>query len=374
MTRAKTSAGHFQGPGVYLDMPDQVYFGIDALGSSDFKRLSEDPMDFYAGSRFNPLSYELPARADSRDYLTLGKVVHKLGFEGQKAFEVEYSVAPPFDAPHSSDVQSMRKALANLDIETAITIAPSAAVKLCRENGLHMKQDLAQIHKHEVEVLGKTPVDYTQYQKAKRIKAALEADPNLSALATGGLSEVSVFWEQEGVMVRARFDKLLPRFCVDAKTITPNFRARSFSQACLWHVRDYRYDIQSALYSEARRVAASLPVYGGTKADRAYLKKMLAVPEDATGQEGWTWAWLFIQPPHDERGKGRALKVLPIFPASNPAWETIMDVASSDISLAITAFKTNLARFGSAKAWQEISQPWIPDQSDWASIFKDRFS
>lgn len=352
-------------PGVYIGLGEEEYFTAPALGSSDLKRLAESPHDWWAGSKLNPDMWEPAAKADATDSLALGKAVHKYALEGREAFEDVFTVEPPWNAPTATNIESMRRALAEKDIQTPITISPGAAKVLCRDNGIRLKDDLKATFEFEVKA-GKVPLAYPSYRKAKIISDAIAADADLSALASNGLSEVSVFWERDGVLLRARLDRLLPRFILDVKTITPSYRAKSFRSACLDHVADYRYDIQAELYSDARRIAPSLKVYGGTKAQRALLKALLKVPEDPQAIEGWTWAWLFIQPPNGEKGKGKALKILPIIPTLSPdAWEERAEQARADIEKALAGFKAGREQFGTAKAWQEISPPWTPSADDW---------
>lgn len=361
-------------PGVYIDLREDEYFAAAALGSSDLKRLAESPHDWWAGSKLNPDMWEAPPKADATDSLALGKAVHKYALEGREAFEETFTVEPPWNAPRANDIESMRRGLAEKDIYTPITISPGAAKELCRQHGVRLKDDLLVTYNFEL-AAGKIPLAHASYRKAKIIADAIAADADLSALASNGLSEVSVFWERDGVLLRARFDRLLPRFILDVKTITPGYRAKSFRDACLNHVADYRYDIQAELYSEARRVASSLKVYGGNKAQKALLKALLKVPEDPSGIEGWTWAWLFIQPPNGEKGKGKALKVLPIIPTTAPdAWEPIAERARADIDKALAGYKAGKEQFGTAKAWQEISPPWTPSADDWGWRLKGKFN
>jgi hypothetical protein len=352
-------------PGVYLGLDEIDYFAAPALGSSDLKTLASCAHDWWAGSKLNPDMWEAPAKADAKDSLALGKAVHKYALEGKKAFEEAFAVEPPYSAPRANDIESMRRALAAKDIQTPVHISPSELKKLCRDHGVRLKDDLLATFNYEV-AAGKIPLAYDSYRKAKIISDAMQADPSLSQLATNGLSEVSIFWERDGVLLRARIDRLLPLFSLDAKTITPSYRAKSFRDACLTHVADYRYDIQSELYREARTVAPNLKIYGGTKAERTLLKAILKVPEDPDGIVGWTSAWLFIQPPHAERGKGRALKILPIIPSSYPdAWEVRAAQARADIEMGLFRFRAGVNKFGDTKAWQEISQPWTPSADDW---------
>jgi hypothetical protein len=357
-------------PGIYLDLDEEEYFAADALGSTDLKKLAVDPLDWWAGSRLNPDRFEAPARAYDADSMALGKAVHTIVLEGERAFKSRFCIKPDRDtSPSKRDIAAMRKHLTDKGVQTSVFISSPDAQKLCREHGIRFFEDLEEAFKIDHGAGHKTPITQGQHDRALKIAAAMADAPALAGLQQGGLSEVSVFWERDGVLLRARFDRLLPRFILDLKTVTPSFNDTDFQSACLWQIANYRYDIQAELYSEARRVAAdfikSKQVYGGTKADRGLLKKLLSVPEDATGASGWTWLWLFVQVPNDQSNKGRAFKALPLAPTLDPDWARIATRAREDVDGALVAYREHRETFGLELPWQQIADVWAPSLNDW---------
>lgn len=356
--------------GIHLGLPEDDYFAARALGSSDLKKLAADPLDWWAGSNLNPDRFDAPVRTSDADTLTLGKAVHCIVLEGEDAFDGQFCVKPDRDSsPSKRDIAGMRRHLSAKGVTTHVYITAPEAQTLCRQHGIRLFEDLEEVFKINHGQGNKTPITQHQYDRARKIAAAMARAPELAGLQQGGLAEVSVFWERDGVLLRARFDRLLPRFILDLKTITPSYNDTDFISACMWQIANYRYDMQAVLYCEARRAARDLLakglVYGGTKDERAALKKLLKVDEDPTGADGWTWLWLFIQVPNDQAGKGRAFKALPIAPTADAGWQTIADNAKADIDRALEGYKSCAAQFANGEPWQDIAPLFTPSLNDW---------
>jgi hypothetical protein len=357
-------------PGIYLDLDEKAYFAANALGSSDLKKLAVDPLDWWAGSKLNPDQFDTPQRANDADAMALGKAIHTIVLEGEAAFHKQFCVKPDRDlSPSKRDINAMRKHLSDKGVETHVYITAPEAQKLCREHGIRFFEDLEDVFKIDHGQGRKTPITPNQHDKALKVAAAIAATPTLAGLQQGGLAEVSIFWERDGVLLRARFDQLLPRFILDLKTITPGYNETNFNSACLWQIANLRYDIQVELYSEARLVAGDLlarkQVFGGSKADRALLKKLLSVPQDFSGLSGWTWLWLFVQPPNDQSGRGRAFKALPLAPTLDSDWNKIADRARTDIEDALEAYRLCSVQFEDGQPWQSVAGVWTPSIKDW---------
>ena len=79
--------------GVHLHMPESVYFGAGALGSSDLKMLYWDAPSWWASSRFN-LERREPERITRSVAKNLGTGLHALVIEGEDAYTSKFVVEP----------------------------------------------------------------------------------------------------------------------------------------------------------------------------------------------------------------------------------------------------------------------------------------
>ncbi len=346
-------------PGVYLDLAEDEYFAAPALGSSDLKRLALSAEDWWWGSRWCPDVQ--PEPEGDRDARVLGQAMHLRLMSGEAAYRSRYAVKPSPTLPSRKDIGAMRRALAARGVETEMFEKASVLVDKCRDAGVRLKEDEYAVFDLDV-AAGKRHLSTAFAARVEATAKLIEASPAIAPLLKGGLTEVSVFWEHAGVLHRARFDKLLPQWILDLKTITPR-PGQDLRRAALFEVYQRGYDVQWALYSEARSAAARLAaegrLVGGTRSDRALAKRMLAVA-------AWNWAWLFVQVPNAAAGDaGRALRVLPVLPgergASNPAW----NAAASRLHAGRVAFREARSRFPDGAPWVEIQPAWTPEPADW---------
>ena len=120
-------------PGVYIDMPEEEYFDIDALGSSDMKKLLREPYDWWYSSRHN-LHYEEPKRDKS---LVLGQGLHALMLEGNQAYQARFSIVPdPLDYPGAlKSAKDIASFLKSADIHVPSNLSKSDLVQFAVDKG-----------------------------------------------------------------------------------------------------------------------------------------------------------------------------------------------------------------------------------------------
>ena len=75
--------------GVYFGLPDDEYHADPAFGSSDMKKLAQNPASWWFGSAFNP-NRETQDQTPSQFF---GTALHKCILEGRLAFEAKYAPA-----------------------------------------------------------------------------------------------------------------------------------------------------------------------------------------------------------------------------------------------------------------------------------------
>lgn len=192
--------------GLYLGLSESVYRADPALGSSDMKLLSYDPVAYWHGSVLNPDREQ----KESTPAQILGTAVHRIVLDGAPAFWASYG--PTDFSGSTKDGKAERYALA----ET-----------------------------------GRIPLKREDFDLCLNAGAAIAQHPHLKDAFTGGCSEVSIVWTRDGVRRKARLDHMKVRSTTDLKTIKPQ-RSAPFADNCVRAVADYRYDVQAAHYHEAR--------------------------------------------------------------------------------------------------------------------------
>lgn len=195
---------------VVYGMPDTAYRAVDALGSTDIKRLLRSPAHFRAG-RDEP--------REPTDAMALGTLIHLAVLEPAR-FAAETVVAPKFDR--------------------RTTVGKQAAAAF------------------EAEHAGKLVIAADDHDTACRVADAVQAHPAARALLTDGKPEVSLFWSDPdtGAPCRARLDWLRPDHgIVDLKS-TEDASPAGFARA----VARFGYVTQQAHYlSGAGLVLGDIP-------------------------------------------------------------------------------------------------------------------
>lgn len=76
----------------------------------------------------------------------------------------------------------------------------------------------AQEAKKEAYAAGKTPLLAEQWDEVRRVRDSVMSHPDASLAFTGHKAEHSVFWDEDGLMLKCRPDAWLPDLLVDLKT------------------------------------------------------------------------------------------------------------------------------------------------------------
>ena len=205
-------------PGIYFWLPEVQYHADPALGSSDIRAIRKDIDRWWRGSRFNPNEDERRLYDKRTKATELGKAMHKLVLEGREEFERYYVRRP--DDPAGSDPTD--KAL------------------------------LTKSAKKEAKLTSRYLLKGDEWDLCERTSDLIERHPDLSTALVGGMNEVSVFWRRtDGIMCKARFDRLKPHGIGDIKSIE-NESGYPLDYACVNAFLKYRYDVQAEHYLEAR--------------------------------------------------------------------------------------------------------------------------
>lgn len=277
-------------PGVYFGLEESRYRADPALGSTDMKRLAYSPCDYWFGSVHNP--HREPE--ESTNAQGFGLAIHKFVLEGREAFESLY--APTEFSGTTKDGKAERAAI----LEE-----------------------------------GKTPIRRDEWDRIQMAGAMIRANPAISSAFSGGMSEVSVFWERDGIRRKARFDYLKARAVVDLKS-AGNQRSEEFSDACKRAIATYRYDVQSSHYGEARNLLREFVAAGAVHGDHdpEWLARVAQAQESA-------FVFIFFQ------SKGAPVTWGTTISPGNGT----LDLGSATISRAERHYKEFSERFG-------FDQPW----------------
>lgn len=281
-------------PGVYFGLADDVYHADAALGSTDIKTLAFSPADYWFRSPLNPDREE----NDSTPAQIFGSAVHKLVLEGRQAFEGRY--APTMHNGSTKAGKAEREAISEA---------------------------------------GKTAIKKEEFDRILAAGAMISRNQVLTDAFTGGMPEVSIFWEDGGIRKKCRIDYLKARACVDLKSIR-NSRNVGFPDACRRAIAEYRYDVQAEHYRRGRaelpRLVAEGAVFGDF--DQGWLDRVAAVRSPA-------FVFAFYQ------AEGAPLTWGAILSPENP----ILTFASNTIATAEENYRLYRDRYG-------LKTPWTLDE------------
>jgi hypothetical protein len=236
--------------------------------------------------------------------------MHKLVLEGEKAFAESYMRGPQHEESMTSAEKSALTKKANADAEKlGLDVLPAEA-----------------------------------YDRIAIASAMITRNPKLATAFTGGIPEVSVFWTRDGVRRKARIDYLKPRGIGDLKSIT-NTRELPFPAACRNQIASYRYDIQGALYIEARSMIAEFVdknlIYNADSVHNADVLYACA------NTKAFAFQWVFFQAENAPITWSRILS------PANP----IFEIARRDIDSAAANYVDYMERFGRKAIWLLLEDP-----------------
>jgi hypothetical protein len=301
--------------GVYVGLSEAAYFGQDRLGSTDLVLLHRDPASWWYASRHNPTR---PERSHTPE-MDFGSALHALVLEGEEAYAAR-AVVSPFD---------------------------------------NFRTKEAQLWRDEQHINGRIVMTEDANLRVRHMAALILNHPELGEPLAKGLSEVSVLWTtDDGIRLRARFDKLLPLFTADLKTFGGDAKGRTTTAQCTGLVANRHMDLQRYLYATARaRMAdfiAAGQVKGASPAQVEWLTRVAAIPQERT-----SWCWIFYRRRDDERPFAPVVKPL-IRPHDDVTYRT----GEKKAALGIANYKAFVERFGFSVPWAVVEQTEEPEDHE----------
>jgi hypothetical protein len=351
--------------GVYIGLPEEVYFAQDALGSSDLQRLHFEREGWWWSSRNNP-----DRKREETEALTFGAALHALLLEGLGAYETRFAVEPSkSDYPGllvSTD--ELKQALLDegFDLKGTSKYKKEDWEDTVVENLPGVSVWGAIMRDFQKALVGPDgtprPAVSAPEDRALRIMHdAAMSDAEMKGLLGWGedfpsLAELSFLWtDASGIRWRARFDKPVPLFTMDLKTVG-NWQGRELQHFLGDHIIRGGLDIQVGHYQEARFLMHQLiaargdaAISGGTEEQRTYLRAI--VERDLP----WDWVWLFYQKP-DPAGRAPIL-----FPVVEPWGGRFHTSGFRKARRAVDLYRKCVDRFGLDRPWYRIEQPHHTD-------------
>lgn len=295
-----------KGPGIYFGLDEAAYHLHPALGSTDIRRIMASPCDWWWHSHLNPARPSV----EPTPAMQFGRAVHKCVLEGRQAFEAAYG-----SCEHPGNVKAGKDERAAL------------------------------------EAVGKLPLKADDYKRILIASAMIAANPHLAEAFTGGVPEVSIFWERDGIQLKCRIDEFKLRASVDLKSIR-NSRSIDFRDACKRRFSDDRHDVQAEHYCEGRAQLPRLIADGAVYGDHD--------PEWLARAAKAAAAFVFVYWQAEDSPITWSRKLSP----GNP----ILQYARETIERALDHFKTYRAAFGEDRPWilaEPIDELDLDDLPQW---------
>lgn len=237
-------------PGVYFGLADETYHQLPYLSATGIKRILISDMDFWSFSWMNPLKPERNSEA-----MTVGKAYHKRILEGYDAYLDAY--CPEFDpSPYRSALETNDQIKAILKMKGQPVGGNKPELKERLRRVMPDVQFIDEVRQNwlENEANGRIPLNRRLMAKIEISAAMIEKHPELSKCFSGGMPEVTIIWEEDGVRFKARLDYLKFKAIVDYKTFG-NMMEKPIDQAIYYAMASRKYHIQAAMYMKAMEQA-----------------------------------------------------------------------------------------------------------------------
>jgi PDDEXK-like domain of unknown function (DUF3799)/SAP domain len=267
-------------PGVYFGLAAAEYHADPSLGSTDLKRLIQAPAVYWWHSWMNP---DRPPSPDS-PAKQKGRALHKLVLEGEQAFARSF-VEEPQPSGHPGclvSLDDLKAKCRELGEPVSGTKAELAKRIKAKDPKAMIWDDIALTFKVMAERDSLEVLKPDAMAEVRQSASTITLNPHLARAFKGGAPEVSVFWMEDGVPLKARFDYLKPKTIVDLKRFA-NQRERPVDLAILLAIAEYRYDVQARSYLSAYwhlwMAAQDGAVFGECPLPAAW-PGQIALPED----------------------------------------------------------------------------------------------
>lgn len=236
-------------PGVYFGMPEDEYHRIPALSSTGIKWLRVSPLDFWVRSNWNPDLEAVLAEEGDTEARILGRAFDCRIVEGKEAFEARYVREIEIEEYPGAlrTVDDIKAELRKRDLPLGGKKDELTERILRADPSIRVWDEILKAYAGDH--AGKTFLSPKWIRKIEIAAAMIEKHPTLKHAFTGGAPQVTIIWEADGILCKARLDYLKPRAIVDLKTITSFDKPLEIAIAR--EIASRKYHIQAAFYDEA---------------------------------------------------------------------------------------------------------------------------
>lgn len=327
-------------PGIYFGMPEHVYHGDKSLGSSRIKAIAVDPIE----AQFDHLHGE----DKDTDALTFGSALHARVLEGRSAFESRFTKG--FDKSEYQDclitTEHLKEWLTARDQSGLSKLKKDGLIELALQIDPTVRIFDVLKAEWEKQNEGKQVLNVKRWAQVELASQWIQRDPLLSAVMEDGTfiegaPEVSVFYEDRGVRLKCRYDRLLRHAIVDVKTFAGMYGG-SVTSLAVKAINRMRYDLQSADYLRGWQRAKQLFAEGLVFGDQPYPEFL----EDCFDRDEPSWIWVMVK----STGAPQPLVV---------EWKAkfAMQAAAEGVERAIDSYIALKDHFGESEDWVPMHPP-----------------
>lgn len=331
-------------PGIYFGMPDHIYHADPALGSTSIKELVIDPIEY---------QYERLHGAEKKETFALkwGQAIHVRALEGAAELERRFPIEPEKAAfPGLLDsYDDLKKHCGQLGLKPGKNKNDAISAIRDFDKEVPIWDEIWGDFQRRLAAEGKTSLPISALDHIEQAVAWMQRDKLLAPVMengtlTAGASEVSIFYVDNGVRLKARIDHLLSHAVVDLKSFRPIFAERVLNAAKRAIAR-MRYDLQGAAYLRALRHAVDLHKKG-LVFNNPYGPEFLQAVFDSVSSNQLKWIWVLI------KATGAPQPVVAEFDMTS----NIFKQALVDVDDAVIDFKKYVDQYG-------LDTDWMPNTS-----------
>lgn len=341
--------------GIYFDLPEAEYLADPALGYTDMKTLARSPADYWW---FSPMNEDRPVEEETetkKNGKLFGSALHKMLLEGTALYESAYFVMPEDPEGMLRTKEDLSRWLDERNIRHKKTEKKDALIDLVLQAPL-CDVEIENVWREKVkEDAGDRTVISNKWDHSIRLMSEIvKRHPQLQNAFVGGAPEVTVFWTEDGVRRRNRYDYLKPHGLFDLKSLS-NWQSAEYRTACVNEMRRRDYGVQVAHYLDGRAKLIDFIERGlvyGNKPEHDTLLREIVKAGDA-----YEFVFVFMQ----TIGSPRAL------PIRFPQGGTVHGKFQQKIEEAIAVYRQYYDRFGEAM-WVEVDEMWSPSDEDLAPL------
>lgn len=336
------------GPGVYFDMPEEVYHAAPALSASGIKNLLISPLDYWIASSLNPAYVDVKT-----DEMATGTAFHRRLLEPER-FASLYAAQPTKeDYPDAIDgAESLRAECERLGLKKGGRIADMCDRILDADPRAQLWPVIREMALADLgdRVLLKPAA----LADIERMAGIVLAHQSARMALSGGYPEVSIFWTdpEYGVPMKSRLDYLKVKAVVDIKSFN-NSLGRPIDAAVAHATVSQRHHVQAAVYADAvehakamLRQGKSAAIHGGDDIPNDWFVNLAACRQH-------TFVFVFIEQGPVTNVRVREFRRHETYAGMGGTTNAYWQAAHDGYRLGVRRYAECMERFGPDKPWIE---------------------